>query len=142
MKKQKRFYFLPKTKTGKVSLWLGISGLIVIILLNILAENAYCGLCPEGFRKDGNSCNPECYYSTPKCLSPSVEPFCNMGENDSWRPFDIVFGLLAMVSVLVSGILSFISIIKYKERAILIFIPVILGVLGLIFVLGEIFIPH
>jgi hypothetical protein len=33
--------------------------------------------CPAGYRKDGNSCNPECYYSTPPCLTPSVpcEPF-------------------------------------------------------------------
>lgn len=132
----------PKTKLGKISLWLGLSGIIAIILLNIFAENAYCGLCPEGFRKDRNSCNPECYYSEPPCLSPSVEPFCNMEENDSWRPFDIVLGLLAMASILGSGIISLISIIKCRERAILIFIPVILGIFGLIFILGEIFIPH
>jgi hypothetical protein len=28
--------------------------------------------CPEGYRKDGDACNPECYYSTPRCLAPSV----------------------------------------------------------------------
>ena len=56
--------------------------------------------------------------------------------------FDIIFGLLAMASILGSGILSLISIIKYRERAVLIFIPTILGILGLIFVLGEIFILH
>lgn len=65
-----------------------------------------------------------------------------MRENDLWRPFDIVLGLLAMASILLSGIMSFISIIKYRERAILIFIPVALGILGLIFLLGELIIPH
>lgn len=28
--------------------------------------------CPSGYILDGEACNPECYYSTPKCLSPSV----------------------------------------------------------------------
>ena len=29
--------------------------------------------CPNGYRKEGDSCNPECYYSTPKCLAPSIK---------------------------------------------------------------------
>jgi hypothetical protein len=29
--------------------------------------------CPEGYRKEGESCNPECYYSEPKCLAPSIK---------------------------------------------------------------------
>lgn len=28
--------------------------------------------CPEGFVQDGDTCNPECYYSNPKCLAPSL----------------------------------------------------------------------
>jgi len=28
--------------------------------------------CPEGFIQDGETCNPECYYSTPRCLAPSI----------------------------------------------------------------------
>lgn len=28
--------------------------------------------CPSGYRKDGNACNPECYYGTPACLAPSI----------------------------------------------------------------------
>ena len=28
--------------------------------------------CPRGYILEGNACNPECYYSTPKCLMPSV----------------------------------------------------------------------
>lgn len=65
MKTKKRFYFFPRTKLGKIAVFLGISGLIVIILLNIISETAYCGLCPEGYRKEGKVCNPECYYNTP-----------------------------------------------------------------------------
>lgn len=29
--------------------------------------------CPEGYRQEGESCTPNCYYSTPKCLAPSMQ---------------------------------------------------------------------
>jgi len=28
--------------------------------------------CPDGYVKDGDVCNPQCYYSTPQCLIASV----------------------------------------------------------------------
>ncbi len=28
--------------------------------------------CQSGYRKDGEACNPECYYSSPPCLAPSI----------------------------------------------------------------------
>lgn len=30
-------------------------------------------VCPEGYRQEGESCNPECYYGTPKCMMPSIQ---------------------------------------------------------------------
>ena len=27
--------------------------------------------CPVGYIQEGDACNPECYYSTPRCLVPS-----------------------------------------------------------------------
>lgn len=143
-KQKKKIYLLPKTRIGKISLVLGLLGLITIILLNVIEEADFCSICPGGYRLNGNICNPECYYSNPPCLSPSIEPSCNMNlvENNLWRTFKIIFGLLAMASILGSGIISLISIIKYYERSILIFIPLILGVLGLLFVFGEFLFPH
>jgi putative hemolysin len=35
--------------------------------------------CPAGYRQEGEVCNPECYYSTPKCLSPSIK--CSSQDN-------------------------------------------------------------
>jgi hypothetical protein len=136
--------WFPKIKIGKISLWLGLSGLLTIILLNVITEMAYCGICPEGYRKEGGACNPECYYSTPACLAPSVEPTCtmNLADNNLWRTFQIILGFIALAGIVGSGIMSWISILKYRERAILIFVPALLGILGLMFVLGEIFIPH
>jgi hypothetical protein len=30
-------------------------------------------VCPEGYIKDGDACNPSCYYSDPACMMPSLE---------------------------------------------------------------------
>jgi hypothetical protein len=44
--------------------------------------------CPKGYRRDSTACNPECYYSTPKCLAPSTQCeqtyFCNEGTGTFW----------------------------------------------------------
>lgn len=39
--------------------------------------------CPAWYRQEGQWCNPECYYSTPKCLMPSrqCEPTNNCVQN-------------------------------------------------------------
>ncbi len=29
--------------------------------------------CPGWYRQEGQACTPECYYSTPKCLMPSIQ---------------------------------------------------------------------
>jgi len=29
--------------------------------------------CPTWYRQEGEGCTPECYYSTPKCLMPSIK---------------------------------------------------------------------
>jgi hypothetical protein len=40
-------------------------------------------VCPEGMVKEGDACNPSCYYSEPRCLAPSRQceksTFCNEG---------------------------------------------------------------
>jgi hypothetical protein len=29
--------------------------------------------CPENYVQEGDACNPQCYYSTPRCLMPSIQ---------------------------------------------------------------------
>lgn len=29
-------------------------------------------VCPAGYVREGDICNPQCYYSTPSCLAPSL----------------------------------------------------------------------
>lgn len=49
--------------------------------------------CPEGYVKEGNACNPECYYSEPKCLTSSVSCqktyMCNEYTGTWWIDLDI-----------------------------------------------------
>jgi len=65
-----------------------------------IAKDSECGdrlitscTCPEGYRQEGDSCNPECYYSEPKCLRPSVQCeksyFCNENTGTFWIGLDI-----------------------------------------------------
>ena len=54
----------------------------------------------------------------------------------------IIPGLLGMVAVLTSLVTSLIAIIKYKESAILLIIPLLLGLMGVMFVLGEFLTTH
>jgi len=39
-----------------------------------IVNDSFCKscTCPEGYIPEGDSCNPKCYYSTPKCLAPSI----------------------------------------------------------------------
>lgn len=39
--------------------------------------------CPEGYIQEGETCNPACYYGTPRCLMPSV--LCNETQNLSQK---------------------------------------------------------
>jgi hypothetical protein len=136
--------WLPKTKIGKISFWMVISGFLVIVLLNVIGELAFCNDCPDGYLIEGHVCNPACYYSTPACLSPSIASTCNTNLVDTlmWRIIDITLGLLSMISIISGGVLSFIALFKKKDRALLLYVPLLIGVLGLLFLLGELLFPH
>lgn len=113
-------YLLPKTKIGKVSFWLVISGLLVIVVLNVVAE-----LMQANDRCDANGI---CYSNV---------------EEGGWVWLTrIIPSLLAMAAICTAGITSIVAIAKYRDRAILLFLSSLLGIMGMLFVLGEIFIEH
>ncbi len=49
--------------------------------------------CPDGYKKEGDTCNPLCYYSEPKCLAPSIQCersyVCNEGTGTYWIGLNI-----------------------------------------------------
>lgn len=54
----------------------------------------------------------------------------------------VIPGILAIMGILIAGVTSVIALTKYKDRAILLFIPVLIGLFGLFLVAGELFFPH
>ena len=58
------------------------------------------------------------------------------------RPFLIAIGLLAMASGLLAFFTGIISFVKYKERSVLIYVTTFIGLLAVVFLLGEFLVPH
>jgi len=78
----------------------GKGNILTITDAKEIAKNSECGdnliiscLCPQGYRQEGEACNPECYYSKPKCLQPSVvcekSYVCNENTGTYWINLDI-----------------------------------------------------
>ena len=54
----------------------------------------------------------------------------------------ISLGFLSIGLIIIFGITSAVAIVKYKDRAVLLFISAFFGLLGILLVLGEFLIPH
>lgn len=44
-----------------------------VICPKVPTESQSACTCPSGYVQEGDVCNPQCYYSTPKCLMPSIQ---------------------------------------------------------------------
>lgn len=64
------------------------------------------------------------------------------GWNAWVRPFTIALSLAVMASGLLAFVTGLISFFKYKERAVLIYITIFIGLLAVLFLLGEFLFPH
>jgi hypothetical protein len=53
-----------------------------------------------------------------------------------------ILGLLPMGLLIICGITSIVAIIKYMDKAILLFLSALLGILGILFVIAELIFPH
>jgi len=54
----------------------------------------------------------------------------------------ILPGILVMVAIIASGVSAVIALIKHKDKAILLIIPLLIGLFGIFFVIGELVFPH
>jgi hypothetical protein len=118
IKPKKRIHFFPKTKLGKISFWVVIIAFIGIYL------NYWISM----IRVDLNDpCNLDNSCTSPEGLG---------------RDIMIVFSLTAMGCVIIGGIASFIAILKYKDHAVSLVISAFIGLMGIIFILGEFLVPH
>src|SRR3989344_7140204 len=101
-------YWLPKTKLGKISLWVIILGIVIFYI------QYWLGM-----------------------LFPNPEP--PVGLDLLIRIIPVFVGI---ATICTSGVTSLISIIKKKDKAILLFISALMGLLGFVVILGELFIQH
>lgn len=54
----------------------------------------------------------------------------------------VSLGFLSIALIAIFGLISFLSILKYKDKAILLFLSSFFGLLGILLILGELLIPH
>lgn len=58
--------------------------------IRVWEENCTANLscaCPKGYVQEGDVCNPNCYYSTPRCLAPSFK--CSQGNAGMANPASV-----------------------------------------------------
>jgi len=58
------------------------------------------------------------------------------------RPALALSMLVALASGVMAGVTGLVSILRQKERTLLVYLSTILGIMVFLFVLGEIFLPH
>lgn len=105
---------MPKTIVGKWSVWLGLAMLVLMALGPTLDSTFYKGVTA------GNS----------------------IFEDITLRPFlaiPLLCGWLAGIAAFITGL---IALIKYKERALLVYASTLLGALLILFMVGDAFSPE
>lgn len=104
--------FLPKTSHGKKSMWFLATFAALMALSSVL----------------------------------SVVFQDRMGDivsmDSTMRPLVIAGGLMSLLAGLVAFVFAALATTRQKERALLLVLPILVGFLILMFVFGEIFIPH
>ena len=100
-------YWMPKTKIGKISFWICISAFVLLFSQYWLSMLF------------SNNCVGD--------LCPDPGGFSILVK--------VVPGILAIALILITCVTSLIAIVKYHDRAILLFLPVLIGFMGIIFIL-------
>jgi hypothetical protein len=57
-------------------------------------------------------------------------------------PFGFSFGMLAILSGLAALVTGLISALKQKERSLLVYLSILVGLFALVFIIGEFAVPH
>ncbi len=103
--------FLPKTRTGRWSVWLAAAMLGLIFIGPTLDATFY----------------------------KSVTAGNTILEDLAIRPFLAIPMLLGILSGIMAFVTGLMAIIKHKERAIIVYISTLLGALLLLIVIGDMF---
>ena len=75
------------------------------------------------------------------CFGGAQAAIATRGVNDA-NPWLSIFGLSGFALANAAGIASFVAIVRRRERGLLLLLPAVLGIIALIFILGEVLVPH
>ena len=75
------------------------------------------------------------------CYGGALAAIAAKGVNDA-SPWLSIFGLSGFVLAIAAAIAAFIAIVRRGERGLLLVLPALLGVVVMVFVLGEVLVPH
>jgi hypothetical protein len=101
--------FLPKSPLGKKATLFLLMAFLFFVIFNTLIS-----------------------FSNTKLEAP--ESFGNFVYQN---PFLFIFGLFSFIFIILSSVFAFVSVIKKKERAILTFIEILIGIIIVFLVVGE-----
>ncbi len=102
---------MPKTIMGKWSVWLAVALFVLIALVPTLDATFYKG----------------------------VEAGDTIVQDLTIRPFLAIPALLGMLSGLLAFVTGLIALMKFKDRAVLVYVSTLLGALLLLFIVGDAF---
>jgi hypothetical protein len=75
------------------------------------------------------------------CYGGALAAIAANGVNDA-NPWLSIFGPSGFVLAVGAGIAAFIAIVRRRERGLLLLLPTLLGIVALIFIFGEVLVPH
>jgi hypothetical protein len=74
------------------------------------------------------------------CYGGALVAIAAKGVNDA-NPWLSIFGLGGFALALAAGSAAFVAIVRRGERGLLLVLPALLGVIALIFIVGELLVP-
>lgn len=75
------------------------------------------------------------------CYGGAITLIAARGVNDA-NPWLTIFAFTGLGSAVGAGISAIVAIVRQGERGLLIVLPALLGVIALVFLLGEFLVPH
>ena len=75
------------------------------------------------------------------CYGGALAAIAARGVNDA-NPWLSIFGFSGFALAIAAGIAAFVAIVRRGERGLLLVLPALLGVIVVIFILGEVLVPH
>jgi hypothetical protein len=75
------------------------------------------------------------------CYGAALAVIAAKGVNDA-NPWLAIFGLSGFVLAIGAAITAFIAIVFRRERGLLLVLPALLGCVVVVFLLGEVLVPH